>query len=63
MNGNLVRIVAVVTGVVISVSSGYVASIMGRGERLVRLETKVEYIEGAVGQINVKLDRLVESLL
>ena len=56
MNGNLARVVVIGSGVVIAVSSTWIASVMSYGERIAKVETSVQYIEKQV-------DRLVDSLL
>lgn len=62
MNGNLTKIVVIVTGVAVSVSSGWIASVVGYGERIARVETAIMHMQKDVGRIEGKIDRIVESL-
>lgn len=63
MNGNLTKIAIVGTGIVVSVTSGWIAHIIGYGERIARVETAVESIQTNVGNIDRKLDMLINQLL
>ena len=63
MNGTLVRIVMVGSGLVIAVSSGWIAKTSNRGERLARVETNIENMQEDIGEIKESVGQLIQSHL